>query len=68
MIFGPFERAVSSRNYGGLGLGLFIAQQIAAAHGGAVQVDSGSDRTRFLVEIPRTPPMTEDTGTFRLET
>lgn len=64
-LFEPGARKANSR---GLGLGLFIAQQIAAAHGGAVQVDSGSDRTRFLVEIPRRPPMTEDTGTFRLET
>lgn len=64
-LFEPGARKANSR---GLGLGLFIAQQIAAAHGGAVQVDSGSDRTRFLVEIPRHPPMTEDTGTFKLET
>src|SRR5690606_15491133 len=27
-IFGRFERAVSSRSYGGLGLGLYIVQQI----------------------------------------
>jgi signal transduction histidine kinase len=34
-IFGRFERAVSAREYGGLGLGLFLAQRIAEAHEGS---------------------------------
>ena len=35
-IFERFERAASTRNYGGLGLGLYVARQIADAHGGAI--------------------------------
>jgi signal transduction histidine kinase len=39
-IFGRFERAVSARAYGGLGLGLYISQQIMRAHGGHIEVQS----------------------------
>ena len=35
-VFGRFERAVSTRHYGGLGLGLFITRRIVDAHGGTV--------------------------------
>ncbi|HEV7554302.1 MAG TPA: PAS domain-containing sensor histidine kinase, partial [Kofleriaceae bacterium] len=52
-IFGAFERAVSPRNFGGLGLGLFIARQNAEAHGGTVTVESRrGDGTTFIVELP----------------
>jgi len=52
-IFGAFERAVSPRNYGGLGLGLFIARQNAVAHGGSIQVESEVGQgTTFVVELP----------------
>jgi sigma-B regulation protein RsbU (phosphoserine phosphatase) len=38
----------------GLGLGLFIAQQIARSHGGSIAVTSSeSDGTRFRVRVPR---------------
>ncbi|HZN95336.1 MAG TPA: PAS domain S-box protein, partial [Myxococcales bacterium] len=55
-IFGRFERGVSFRNYPGLGLGLFIARQIAEAHGGAVVARSqpGSGST-FTLVLPRQP-------------
>ncbi|HEX6288742.1 MAG TPA: PAS domain S-box protein [Herpetosiphonaceae bacterium] len=53
-IFARFERAVSSRNYGGLGLGLYIARQIIDALGGAIDVASelGVGST-FVVTLPR---------------
>lgn len=55
-IFGPFERAVSTRNYGGLGLGLYIARENAAAHGGTISVMSGpADGATFVVELPLAP-------------
>jgi PAS domain S-box-containing protein len=55
-IFGMFERAVSDRHYGGLGLGLYIARQIIEALGGTIRVESqlGQGAT-FFVELPREP-------------
>ena len=52
-IFGRFERAVSDRHYGGLGLGLWISQEIVEAFGGRIEVESelGSGST-FTVELP----------------
>jgi PAS domain S-box-containing protein len=57
-IFEPFRsgRHHSSRG-SGLGLGLFIAQAIARAHGGEVEVDSSGDTTMFRLVLPRTPPV-----------
>jgi PAS domain S-box-containing protein len=53
-IFERFERAVPARNYGGLGLGLYIARRIVEAHGGhiAVASESGQGAT-FTVLLPR---------------
>jgi PAS domain S-box-containing protein len=50
-IFGRFERAVSLRHFGGLGLGLFIARQFAQAHGGTILVQSqpGAGSTFTLI-------------------
>jgi PAS domain S-box-containing protein len=56
-IFGRFERAVSARHYGGLGLGLFIARQIAEALGGEIGVDSAPGRgASFRVRLPLAGP------------
>ncbi|MDC0712977.1 ATP-binding protein [Stigmatella sp. ncwal1] len=53
-IFERFERAVSGRQYGGLGLGLWIARQVVEAHGGHIQVDSTPGQgTTFTVQIPQ---------------
>jgi PAS domain S-box-containing protein len=39
-VFERFERAVSSRNYSGFGLGLWITRQLVDAHGGRIWVES----------------------------
>ncbi|MCE9668853.1 GAF domain-containing protein [Myxococcus stipitatus] len=54
-LFRRFERAVSERNYGGFGLGLWITRQIVEAMGGTINVRSelGVGST-FTVELPRT--------------
>ncbi|WP_437287540.1 AAA family ATPase [Sorangium sp. So ce406] len=56
-IFDRFERAVSDRHYGGLGLGLYISRQLAQAHGGSIRVQSalGAGAT-FTVELPGAGP------------
>jgi PAS domain S-box-containing protein len=55
-IFGRFERAASMRHYGGLGLGLYVAQQMAEAHGGAISVEAVLPRGAcFRVTLPRVP-------------
>ena len=53
-IFERFERAVSDRHYGGLGLGLWIVRQIVDALGGTIRVESraGAGST-FTVLLPR---------------
>ena len=39
-IFDRFERAVSHHNISGMGLGLYIAREIAHAHGGRIILES----------------------------
>jgi PAS domain S-box-containing protein len=56
-IFGRFERGVSSRHYGGLGLGLFITQRIVEAHHGSVVAENlPGGGAVFVMSLPRTPP------------
>lgn len=57
-IFGRFERAASTEHYGGLGLGLYLVDQIVRAHGGAVSATSapGAGST-FTVRLPCTEPV-----------
>jgi PAS domain S-box-containing protein len=53
-IFERFERAVSARHFGGLGLGLYIARQIVNAHGGEIGVRSiPGEGSTFTVVMPR---------------
>ncbi|MCY1017649.1 ATP-binding protein [Pyxidicoccus sp. MSG2] len=56
-IFGRFERAVSGRHYGGLGLGLFITRNLVEAMGGRIQVESRPKQgSTFIVTLPRAGP------------
>jgi signal transduction histidine kinase len=53
-IFDRFERAVSSRHFGGLGLGLYISVQILSAHHGSLRVESEPGQgSCFMVNLPR---------------
>jgi PAS domain S-box-containing protein len=53
-IFERFERLISVRHFGGFGLGLWIARQIAEAHGGRVLVDSVQGQgSTFTIRVPR---------------
>jgi signal transduction histidine kinase len=52
-LFGRFERGVSVRHYGGLGLGLYITKQIIERHGGSIWVDSKEGHgTTFYFSLP----------------
>jgi len=52
-IFERFQRAVSERHYGGLGLGLYICHRIVTAHGGSIRVESSPGAgARFTIELP----------------
>jgi signal transduction histidine kinase len=50
-LFQPFSRATSEPSQQGLGLGLYIAAEIARAHGGTLEVTSDADRTRFTFRM-----------------
>lgn len=53
LIFDRFERAVSSTNISGLGLGLFISRRIVEAHGGTIIAESEPGMgTTFLIRLP----------------
>ena len=55
-IFERFERAVSERQYGGLGLGLWITRQIVTALEGEIYVESAAgEGSLFTVDLPLRP-------------
>jgi signal transduction histidine kinase len=55
-IFERFERAVSDRHYGGLGLGLYITRTIVESLGGRIQAESAPGLgSTFTVVLPRRP-------------
>jgi two-component system sensor histidine kinase/response regulator len=54
-LFQPFQSGVGRRTRAeGLGLGLYIVQQIVIAHGGEVHVSSSpAEGTTFRIRLPR---------------
>lgn len=65
-IFGRFERAVSTSNYGGLGLGLYVTRQIAEVHGGRIEVQSAPNKgSTFILILPRRATAAEQGHTAR---
>ena len=51
-LFQPFYREKVRPEKQGLGLGLFIASEIARAHEGRMHVDSTDERTKFTFRMP----------------
>jgi signal transduction histidine kinase len=51
-LFQPFSRSSSSSTREGLGLGLYIASEIARAHDGSIEVSSTATETRFTFRMP----------------
>jgi PAS domain S-box-containing protein len=57
-----FTLFFSSKGAGGTGLGLFISNKIAQAHGGHIKLESEEGKgTRFVVEMPRTASVVMET-------
>ena len=52
-LFQPFFRGEARPSRQGLGLGLFIASEIAKAHDGTLDVSSSAEETRFTFRMPR---------------
>lgn len=53
-LFEPFTRQDARASMNGLGLGLFIVNQIAIGHGGTMSADSDSEETTFTLTMPIT--------------
>lgn len=54
-LFDPFAHYEATKPRQGLGLGLYIVQQIALAHGGLCDVRSDEEATTFSIRWPRAP-------------
>jgi len=55
-IFDPLKRGISeeyAQRTDSLGLGLYIARQIAISHGGDIEASSAAAQTVFSVVLPR---------------
>ncbi|HZQ99168.1 MAG TPA: ATP-binding protein [Chloroflexota bacterium] len=52
-VFGRFVQVHGERHYAGLGVGLFVSQQIVELHGGRIEVEAPQDGgTRMVVWVP----------------
>ncbi|WP_305820883.1 GAF domain-containing sensor histidine kinase [Massilia brevitalea] len=56
-LFKPYWRAASRSGSEGLGLGLYIVDQIARAHGGKIDVTSSAGRTAFTFTLDNVRPV-----------
>ena len=56
-LFKPYWRAASRPGSEGLGLGLYIVDQIARAHGGKIDVTSSAGRTAFTFTLDNVQPV-----------
>ncbi len=62
-LFSPFRgRDREPGRHQGLGLGLFIVEQIVRSHSGRIEVFSENGTTRFKVVLPRVSPSTPAAG------
>jgi len=56
-IFEPLKRGSDAQSFsesdGSMGLGLYIAREIATAHGGDIGAKSDDNETVFTVRLPR---------------
>ena len=53
----PYERASGATSIQGLGLGLYITNEIVKAHRGTLRIEGEEGQgARFVVELPRLPP------------
>ena len=59
-LFQPFTRGEAPRSKAGLGLGLYIASEIAKAHHGWLTVSSDNEITRFAFRMPRHGVISEE--------
>ena len=51
-LFQPFSRGVADAPKAGLGLGLYIASEIARSHGGTLGASSTDEGTTFTLRLP----------------
>lgn len=62
-----FSLFFSSKGAGGTGLGLFISNKIALAHGGSIELQSEANKgTRLAVRIPRKRPIEQSEESYTL--
>jgi len=63
-VFSRFERGIPTREYEGLGVGLYIVSQIIHHHKGTIKVDSELGKgTTFTIHLPLSTTKTDKTKT-----